>query len=301
MTDPKRYQDEDDFPLTEEELHRVPTWTSRFTEHFTAPPSYPSNETHEMKNLPFPASGATQAQTFPGRHTGPRDEAFNFQFFAPKKNMRRYLIALIIILLLIITVLAILSGVLSHQLSQAHHESHSTTLTVTMTEQLRFTTVQPTTFVTLTRSLSSSTLELTQTETQTETQVALPSPSPTHSPTPLSILDTSPHATCSAVSSPSGGFEVGIWVNYINSQEQVLALAVALDKKCGAQIDASGWRASATDLTWSEVGGRLWVADTMYAFQLTETSQFALSRQSLQCVPQAILEAGGPYNTPNCG
>ncbi|PMD34904.1 hypothetical protein L207DRAFT_534180 [Hyaloscypha variabilis F] len=298
MTDPKLHQGEDDFPLTEEELRRVPTLASRFTEHFTPPPNYPSNEAHEMKNFPLPNSGASPTYNIHGTHTGAREEAFNFQFFAPKKNMRRYLIALIIILILIIIALAILSGLLSHQLSQAHHESHMTTLTVTMTEQLRFTAVQPTTFVTLTRSLSSSTLDLTQTETQTETQVAFASPSPTPSP----MLDTSPHATCSAVSRPSGGVDVSIWVNYIDSQEQVLALAVALDKQCDAQIDISGWTASASDQTWSEADGSLWVADTMLAFQLKETAQFDLAlSKSLRCVPQGIVEAGGPSDTPDCG
>jgi len=284
-------EQEDEFRLTEEQLSRVQHPSSRFTENFTPPPRYPGAESHEMKDLGFPASEAALPQSIPERTATAREAPFDFQFFAPKKNTRRYLVALVIILMLIITILATLSGILGHQLDEALHDSQNTTLTVTMTEQLRFTTLHPTTLVTLTRPLISSTLKLTQTEIQTEylTASAAPSPTPT--------LDTSPHATCSAVSAADGGFDVRIWSNYIDSQEAALALAVAIDKKCGGQINVTGWNATHTVETWTEGDSAVWVSDNVFEFQLKEV----VLSQSLQCVPQAIVDAGGPPNTPDCG
>ncbi|KAE9365906.1 hypothetical protein N431DRAFT_516806 [Stipitochalara longipes BDJ] len=289
MSGQKPQQEDEDFPFTEEELRRVPTSASPFTEHFAPPPRYPGTETHEMKNLPFLDSGATRAPERTGRPAAAREEAFNFQFFAPKKNMRGYLITLVIILILIIAALAALAGVLGHQLHAAEHESHNTTLTATMTEQLQVTTVHPTTLLTLTRSFTSSTLVLTQTETQTATQTAFTASSPT--------LDTTPHATCSAVSVPNGGFDVKIWSNYINSEEEVLALAVALDRQCGGQIDITGWNATQINQTWAEANEGLWMSNNIFTFQLTEV----VLSQSLQSIPQAIIDTGGPSNTPDCG
>src|SRR5450756_998437 len=97
MPDAKAHQEEQgDFPFSGADTGAS---NRRITEYFIPPPNYPGTGSYEMDNLPpqatgttsnREASGVTGAPGASGASSAAREETFDFQFFAPKKNMRRY-------------------------------------------------------------------------------------------------------------------------------------------------------------------------------------------------------------------
>jgi hypothetical protein len=131
MSDAKAHQ-EGNLPFT-----GADTSNRRITEYYTPPPNYPSTGSYEMHNLPPQVPGATHNREAAGVPRAPgaaQEEAFDFQFFAPQKNARRYLVVLVIILSLVIVGLAAVAGILGHKLNtvpKPHNSTITTTLTVT--------------------------------------------------------------------------------------------------------------------------------------------------------------------------
>jgi hypothetical protein len=147
----------------EVELRGAPTGSSRFAEYFAPPPSYSGGESYEMRNLPPHSTGATD-QEAPTAPAAAQEEPFNISFFAPRKNMRRYFIALIIILILTIAGLTALSGILAHRLNtqpkpQNNIVTSTTTHVITQTEQVVFTTIHSTPTLTQSSGASATGLE----------------------------------------------------------------------------------------------------------------------------------------------
>jgi hypothetical protein len=130
------------------------------------PPSYPNNESYEMRNM-APANPATQG---PGAPEPPRDEPFNFGFFKPKQDARRkYFIALIIFLTLVIATLTALLGVLTHK-RKADPVPQNITVSTTMSTALISTEMVSTTLVSTQITTQVSTLPVTSFQSTTTTE-----------------------------------------------------------------------------------------------------------------------------------
>jgi hypothetical protein len=298
MSDQKHHQDEEDLSLTEAELGKMAASAQRlsgFSEYFAPPPNYPGQDSYEMNSFSPQATGAGRDQAAPGAPTTAQEETFNFQYFAPKRNPKRYFIALVTILILIIASLAALAGILSHKLNTM---SKPQNVTITMTERFS-TTATDIQLTTLSMTLTSVIL-LTTTEQLTFTMTLKPTHThtdlPVGKPTPAPTIDTAPHATCIAVDHTGGGADIRIWANYISSMPQVISLAVALDRRCAVQVDATGWTISPNDQTWPEPNGDEWMSDNAFEFVFAKVAL----PQGLQCIQQALVDAGGPSDTPNC-
>jgi hypothetical protein len=298
MSDHKHHQDKEDLPLTEAELGKMAASTQRlsgFTEHFAPPPNYPGLGSYEMSSFSPQATGAGHSQGAARVPAAIQEETFNFPFYAPKRTLRRYFVALMAILILIIAGLAALAGILGHKLNTKPKPQN---IIITMTEQFSAT-------ITI---IQSTTLSMTLTSvilsTTTEQLTFMTTPQPTHThtdlpvgkPTPAPTIDTAPHATCIAVDHVGGGAGIRMWTNYISSMPQVLSLAVALDRRCAVQVDETGWTVSPNDQTWPEPNGDEWMSDNSFEFVFAKVAL----PQGLQCIQQALVDAGGPSDTPNC-
>jgi hypothetical protein len=298
MSDAKAHQG--DLPFT-----GADTSNRRITEYFTPPPNYPGTGSYEMDNLPPQAPGAThnrEAAGVPGAPGAPgpaQEEAFDFQFFAPQKNARRYLLVLVIILTLVIVGLAAVAGILGHKLNTVPKPHNNTiTITLTVTERPASTYIHSATLSTSTSTTVgfSATITLVKTISvpQSETATGAPPLRPTSSPT----QDSVPHATCSALAFAGGGVNVSIWTNYITTNRNVLALETALDLRCQGQVDIVNWKTSAFDKTWMiRPHGTEWTSDEVFEFYVMEIEL----PKGLQCIKQGIIDAGGPSDTQDCG
>ncbi|PMD26316.1 hypothetical protein NA56DRAFT_733165 [Hyaloscypha hepaticicola] len=162
--------------------------------------------------------------------------------------------------------------------------THTSFILLTTTQQLSFTTT----------TILTTTLTPTQAiATNTDPPVDKPTSSPT--------IDDSPHADCLAVDYPEVGAEITIWENYIASQSQDLSLAAALDSRCG--LNLVGTDSLSMDWTTTKIAQRFGLPDNKYwvsTFEHTFLFPNAVVPDGLQCIQQAIIDAGGPA-IPSCG
>jgi hypothetical protein len=316
------FPEEEDLAPTNADLGTNPAPAhpvSHFIEHFAPPPKYSGGESYDMESFQpratgisgatgnFGPSDAPRAVVGPGATGAPAaapEEPFNFPFYAPRKSKKRYWIALFAILLLIIAGLTTLSGTLALKLSTQPKPQN---ITITKTEQLSttVTSLQHTTVnmtltsfisVTTTQQLSFTTTTILTT-TLTPTRIfATKTELPVGKPIPKPTLDNSPHAICIASNHPGGGVDIRLWENYIMSQFQDLSLAAALDKRCGLNLPSTGWTITQSELWFPLPGNKEWVSTFEHTFVFAN----AALPDGLQCIQQAIIDAGGPADTPSC-
>ena len=151
-------------------------------------------------------------------------------------------------------------------------------ISLTMTQQLSFTT---TTILTTT---------LTPTPT---TALRLPLRS---KPNPSPTIGGSAHAWCLAADHPGGGADIHIWENYITSQIQETSLTAALDRRCGLNLAGTGWTTTESERQFGLPDDKEWVS----TFEHTFVFPNAVLPGGLQCIQQAVIDAGGPA-IPSCG
>jgi hypothetical protein len=298
MSDAKAHQ-EGGLPFT-----GADTSNRRITEYFAPPPNYPGTGSYEMDNLPPQAPEAThnrEAAGVPGAPGAPgaaQEEAFDFQFFAPQKNARRYLVVLVIILALIIVGLAAVAGILGLKLNTVPKPHNSTTtITLTVTERSASTYVHSATLSTLTSTTVGFSVTITSVKTISVPQSATATGTPPLRPTPSPTQDPVPHATCSAVAFAGGGCKVSIWTNYITTNRSVVNLETALDVGCQFQAEIVNWKTSALDMTWMiRRHGTEWTSNKVFEFNVIKIEL----PKGLQCIKQGIINAGGPSDTQDC-
>jgi hypothetical protein len=323
MTDSKGCSpDEDDLAFTNANMESNPGSSypvNHFIEHSVPPPNYSRGDSYEMENLPPRASGTLgaagdsgpsetpRAVVGPGATGGPAatpEEPFNFSFYAPLKSKKRHWIALLVILLLVIAGLTALSGTLAQKLSTQPKPQN---ITITKTERFSTTatSIQYTTVnVTLTSFISlTTTQQLSFTTTTILTTTLTPTPttatetaSPIGKPNPSPNIGDSWHAWCLAADHSGGGADIHIWENYITSQIQETSLTAALDRRCGLNLAGTGWTTTDSERQFGLPDDKEWVS----TFEHTFVFPNAVLPEGLQCIQQAIIDAGGPA-IPSCG
>jgi hypothetical protein len=284
--DSKNLHVEDDIPFTEEELRATPA-----PSRFPAPPNYPmsTGQSYELGNMPpHPIGGAEYGAPPPLPPTA-RGEPFNFGYYAPKRNPRRYFVATIILLALALLGSTISAGVLSHKLSTQAKVQPATSITTLTQVSTKIGTMTITSFTTLTPSPSAqtgSTPDSTTTITVTPSpeQSATPRPAPTGTP----VVQLGPQATCAAHDDIKQGFDISLWTNFLlDDMSQVLKLSTTLDRVCETDIASDGWTTNDSQIVFTLKNGTTWQATQQFDFWIPNIAG------GPWCVMSAVTQAFG--------
>lgn len=128
--------------------------------------------------------------------------------------------------------------------------------------------------------------------TSTPTTSQAPPP-PSSTPTPTSTsTSTAPEATCS-IQGNLDSEGVAIWTNYVT--DEGVALQSALEKACGV-LGVSDFGYTISTNKYTDSNGVAWQANADFRFTLG----LARAAAELNCVNEAIENAGGDPNNPTC-